>query len=641
MKQVGGWWLSLEMKFLRVLSVGVACWCLGMNDLSAKELTLALAGDSTVARHSKPEISAGWGEYLADFLKPSVKVQNFAVSGTSSKSFRDKGYWTKLQASEADYVFLQFGHNDQPGKGPERETDPAGTYAENLTRYVEEVRARGGKPVLVTSVARRNFVNGVIDPAGLLPYVEATRRVAKAQQVPLIDLHASSVKFFNQKGEKFCKMYHPTPTDITHFTPAGARVIARLVAQELAQKLPELAPQVQIHPNVPADAPFTINLSTVVEGYDGDTCWVHARAGWIPSAEPKAILTMQKLLMKGSDIFFELNHTERAKGASSWSPLQAHTETLGRRQREDGLMQVICDFTPKYHSASGKLLGTGHTALYENGKVASNRDRSTAYAVYDETRKTWASWRTLKMPEEPQFFNSGAGCTQRVDLPNGEILLPVYHKEKDGAFYRSSVLRCRFDGEKLVYLSHGKEVALASGRGLYEPSLVQHQNKFYLTLRNDTSAYVTVSEDGLNYAEITSWKFDDGSELGNYNTQQHWLQLGEKLYLVYTRQGLHNDHVVRHRAPLLMAEVDLQTLRLKKATEVVVVPERGARLGNFGVTQVSQDEAWVTVTEWMQSHSPNFILPVDNAFGANNSVFVAKVRLKSPSAKKTSVKNIP
>ena len=160
------------------------------------------------------------------------------------------------------------------------------------------------------------------------------------------------------------------------------------------------------------------------------------------------------------------------------------------------------------------------------------------------------------MPNEPRFGNAGAGCTQRVDLPGGDILLPVSFKRPGDKLSSSTVVRCRFDGETLRYVEHGDELSLDVPRGLGEPSLAQFEGRFFLTLRNDKKGYVTSGTDGLHFDKPKPWTFDDGTELGNYNTQQHWVTHSEGLFLVYTRRGAGNDHVFRHRAPLFMARVD-------------------------------------------------------------------------------------
>ena len=227
------------------------------------------------------------------------------------------------------------------------------------------------------------------------------------------------------------------------------------------------------------------------------------------------------------------------------------------------------------------------------------------------------------MPDKEKFYNAGAGCVQRYDLKNGDIFLPIYFRPK-GKNSRVTVCKCSYDGKKLKYLAHGTELELNNEtRGLGEPSLTKFKSDFFLTIRNDKKSFVARSKDGLHYDSYQTWKFDDGTELGSYNTQQHWLTHSEGLFLVYTRKGADNDHVFRHRAPLFMAEVDPEKLCVIKATEQILVPERGARLGNFGVTHISPGESWVTVSEWMQPEGVE-------KYGSDGSVFVAKIKWNRP-----------
>ncbi|MDH4476691.1 MAG: GDSL-type esterase/lipase family protein [Verrucomicrobiaceae bacterium] len=597
--------------------------------LAADPLQITLAGDSTVAQHPTDKTQAGWGVALPHFLRPSVQVTNLAKGGASTRSFRTAGYWEKVLATRPDYIFIQFGHNDQPGKGPDRETDPATTYRTELRRFIDEARAIGATPILVTSVARRTFEkNGSLTDT-LKPYAEATLAVGKEKAVPVVDLHRTSYLLFSQRGEKFCQLYAPDPKDKTHFSHEGAHIMARLVAEGLNTAVPALAPHLQLLPIPPPNLPFDLTLHTVSKGYDGKTCWVHPRAGAIPGPTPTVVMTAQKLLLTGSDVFYELNDTRTSDLGKTWTPLTPHPDTLGRRTEPDGTIVAACDFTPKWHAASGKLLGVGHTVLYQNDKVVPDRPRSTSYSTYDPATRQWTPWTTLQMPaDQPDFFNSGAGCSQRFDLENGDILLPIYCKAKAAPYYSVTVLRCRFDGTTLTYLEHGPPLTLESGRGVYEPSLTRFKDTYYLTLRNDTAAYLATSTDGLNYTPIKPWRFDDGTELGSYNTQAHWVTHHSSLWLAYTRRGAHNDHVVRHRAPLFIAQVDPKTLSLIKKTETILVPERGARLGNFAVTEVSENETWVTVAEWMQTHAPHIIIPPENAFGADNSIYTARLHWK-------------
>ena len=123
-----------------------------------------------------------------------------------------------------------------------------------------------------------------------------------------------------------------------------------------------------------------------------------------------------------------------------------------------------------------------------------------------------------------------------------------------------------------------------------------------MTLRGDKTAYVATSKDGLHYGSLVEWTFDDGSWLGSYNTQQHWISHSSGLYLVYTRMGADNDQVFRHRAPLFMAKVDVGKLCVLKETECVLlpIPSENGDLGNFGVTQIGPDETWVTASSLPQ-----------------------------------------
>jgi hypothetical protein len=380
-----------------------------------------------------------------------------------------------------------------------------------------------------------------------------------------------------------------------------------------------------------ADKNYQLQLDILSTGFDKQTCWVHPRAGAIPGKTPKVVLTMQKLELTGSDVFHPLNDIRTDDLGKTWTKPVEHADTLGRRNEPEGTIVGICDFTPKWHAQSKTLLGIGHTVRYQNNKVMSNRRRETPYSIYDEKARTWTPWVTMAMPAGGKFYNSGAGCVQRVDLANGEILLPIYFKSQEAKQYSTTVLRCKFDGKVLSYAEHGSELVVPVDRGLYEPSLTAFQGRYFLTMRNDKAGYMAVSKDGLKFSEPKKWTWDDGSDLGNYNTQQHWVTHSEALFLVYTRRGANNDHVFRHRAPLFMAQVDVEKMHIIRATEHVIVPEKGARLGNFGVVEVNENETWVTVAEWMQTNPPNphdYTIPMK--YGADNRVYAARIQWAKP-----------
>jgi len=194
-----------------------------------------------------------------------------------------------------------------------------------------------------------------------------------------------------------------------------------------------------------------------------------------------------------------------------------------------------------------------------------------------------------------------------VTLEDGHVLVPLSFGplgRKDRAV--TSVL-CAFDGQTATIVKCGGELRLAVGRGLLEPSLTRWKGQFYMTIRaEDGRGYVSTSEDGLNWRAQTPWCWDNGEPLTMSTTQQHWLTHSRGLFLVYTRKAAENVNVIRWRAPLYVAEVDTQTLRLVRASEQVVLPligdgvhdaKRVAGMGNFHIVNASPQESWVTVGE--------------------------------------------
>ncbi len=329
-------------------------------------------------------------------------------------------------------------------------------------------------------------------------------------------------------------------------------------------------------------------------------------------------MTTQPLQLSGSDVFYALHQLDAADGGTTWSEPKK-IESFARQRRGDREV-TVCDFTPKWHTSSRQLLGTGQTVWYEKNRVAHVRPRATAYSVYDLSKESWSPWKRLQMPDAKRFQNAGAGSVQRLDVIGGDILLPIYFKEPEQVQYSTTVCRCSFDGETLTYVAHGSELTVDVKRGLYEPSITRFQGRYFLTMRNDDAGYVSVSDDGMNFDGVQRWTFDDGSDLGSYNTQQHWASIGGRLYLIYTRRGANNDHIMRHRAPLFVAQVDPHQLVVLKDTEQIAVSENHATLGNSGVCQVSDNEAWITVAEGLVARGKRR--------GENNRVFLVKLTPK-------------
>lgn len=205
---------------------------------------IILVGDSTVAS------GGGYGDYLCRRQRPDTLCLNLAKNGRSSSSYRAEGRWDEVQALLRDgaafrktYVLVQFGHNDQPGK-PGRSTDLVREYPANLARYVADVKAAGGVPVLVTSLTRRSFRNGYVWN-DLAPWAAAAREVARRDGAALLDLNALSLAAVQAMGpEQADTLAQPKGAgfDYTHLGPKGGRVFGDMAARELVRLFPALGP---------------------------------------------------------------------------------------------------------------------------------------------------------------------------------------------------------------------------------------------------------------------------------------------------------------------------------------------------------------------------------------------------------------
>ncbi|MFW5915786.1 MAG: exo-alpha-sialidase [Planctomycetota bacterium] len=366
---------------------------------------------------------------------------------------------------------------------------------------------------------------------------------------------------------------------------------------------------------------MNVDIQIIRSGFDGETCWVNPWCG-VADDGKTAVLTMQKILLSGSDVFFGAHAAWSDDRGETFSPLTS-IPSMARRTEDDGRESCVNDLKPHWHDASGSMLGISVRVFYTNADHPDHtspggRPPETVYATWDPTTRKWGAPRTLSIPDHPHGDVAVAGSVQRLERNNGRILLPLSCRLRDEKVRTTCVAECEFDGEKLEVLRLGNGLSVDVARGLYEPSVARVGNRYVLTMRNDEKGYVAVSKDGLEFQQLKPWTFDDGEELGNYNTQQHWVTREDRTWLIYTRRGLNNDHVFRHRAPLMMAEVDLDSMTVRRETERVLVPERGARMGNFGVTRVDENETWVTAAEWMQ--------PVGcEEHGSDNRVYLVRI----------------
>ena len=217
--------------------------------------TLYVIGDSTAAAYGIERYPLfGWAQVL-DYYVDETKLQvlDRAVSGRSSKSFYEEGRWTPIVEAlkPEDFVFIQFGHNDEKRDDPKRFTDPATTYPEFLKRYIDETRKAGATPVLLTPINRNSWdaEGTLVDTHG--DYPDAVRKLAKQERVPLIDMHQLTWKYFQKLGQErstrlfinlppgLYPIYPEGKPDNTHLQEQGAFAISALAIKAIRkQRLP-------------------------------------------------------------------------------------------------------------------------------------------------------------------------------------------------------------------------------------------------------------------------------------------------------------------------------------------------------------------------------------------------------------------
>lgn len=234
---------------LLILLISTTCF--------AQKTTLYTIGDSTMANKKDPDRNPehGWAQVLQPFFKDDIVVINKAVNGRSTKSFINEKRWDSIynKLKKGDYVFIEFGHNDEKIEDSTRYTNPHTTYRYNLIRFVKEAREKEATPILLTSIARRNFN----DKGVLLPthgdYPLETRLVAQEYKVPFIDLEYLTEQLEQSYGPEKSKKLHlhfkagengyydKDKADDTHLSLLGATKIAQIVvAQIKILKIPSL-----------------------------------------------------------------------------------------------------------------------------------------------------------------------------------------------------------------------------------------------------------------------------------------------------------------------------------------------------------------------------------------------------------------
>lgn len=379
---------------------------------------------------------------------------------------------------------------------------------------------------------------------------------------------------------------------------------------------------------------FRVQSDFALRELNKNFCWFHPRVAAIPgygqNGMPSVIMTIQKHLVV-SDYYSGMYYMQTDDLGKTWKgPVEI--PELAWQYEPDSTTVSVADVTPGWHKKTGKLIAIGIKVRYSKlGKslLDKPRSRDAAYAVFDPKTNTWSSWKMIaNIPDhDSKFYFVQPGCVQWLVKPDGKVLVPV-HFSSPGHIQNVTIFECSFDGTTLSYLRHGDEITLASFSppcfepsrdcALVEPSLVLFKGSYYITLRNDFKGYVATSKDCFHWEPLKPWLFDDGKELGSYNTQAHWLVHSDGLFLTYTRRGANNDHIARNRAPIFIAEVDPETLHVIRSTEKILIPERGVMLGNFGAAPITENESWVTDAEFIVGDKPH-------PRGADGTVWTARV----------------
>ena len=241
----------------RQIFLTVSLLALAVTGSAGNGFTVHLMGDSTMADKniSKGNPERGWGMVFENFVDPSVRVINYAKNGRSTKSFIDEGLWDKVKSNirPGDYVFIEFGHNDEKSGKPAVYAPAWGAYQDNLRLFIRTARELGATPVLLTPVARRRFVDGILDETTHGEYPAAMKAVAAETGTVLIDMEAATIDWIKAAGDEASRPYFmwvepgvcaaipDGRQDDTHSTPRGARRNCDIVCDSIRVKLPELA----------------------------------------------------------------------------------------------------------------------------------------------------------------------------------------------------------------------------------------------------------------------------------------------------------------------------------------------------------------------------------------------------------------
>lgn len=358
-----------------------------------------------------------------------------------------------------------------------------------------------------------------------------------------------------------------------------------------------------------------------------DVPWYEPAVAVLPDG--RWLATLQEL--RGNDYTGSPCFSFSKDQGSTWTP-PAEIDDF-RTEPLDGTDYrcAVMDIRPFVSPNDGTAFVFGCTAYFspKGNELWKKGERPPVLPVEVGLYCTWrpeTGWSSRKVLPLPDFCgNYRTAATQLAFVPDSdEVLIPIYLERGKTDFagfesdrYAVVIARYRQNGEELEYLSRSDFIEHPTGRGLIEPSVVAlPEGGFALTMRaEDGRGYVSFSRDGSAWADKKPWRWEDGTYLEMSSTQQHWMRIGAKVYLVYTRNDGENSSIMRFRAPLYMAEAIPAKGILLRETEKVVFPRQlidgvEALYGNFHCAQLTGETALVTdsALRWQDGAKPKCIV---------------------------------
>jgi len=339
-------------------------------------------------------------------------------------------------------------------------------------------------------------------------------------------------------------------------------------------------------------------------------CWFHPAVTPLPDG--RIFATAQRI--NGSDFYGCPVFALSPDLGASWTSLAEIPPFRSRTVPGTPFVEGVADVRP-FTLQDGSVAVFGCTTFYtdkgnavwDKQACASRPPERGVYAVWSPEGETWSERGVVELPGVKKTYRTA--CTQAVLLEHDKLILPIYLDSGCTCDYyghrvpRLASLTAVYKkvGDRFDFVAKSNLLELPVLRGCIEPSAVHLANGGYaLTLRaEDGNMYRAISKDALDWSDLRAWRWDDGQPIETSSTQQHWLQLGTRLYLVYTRRDGENDDIMRFRAPLYIAEADADRAVLFRASEKVLFPRQAVNgieglFGNFHCAQRNGDSALVT-----------------------------------------------